>query len=255
MEYYAVNTSDALAHHGVLGQKWGVRRYQNADGSLTTLGKRREHKIESYDKKNERLAYKVERKERRAARLERRAERVHAIKDLGRSNRAARKSANYELKAAKIRKKAIGEEDEIKRLKLEAKAAKKQYKSDKYHTKADTLSKLTGYSARAMHLAIKSDRVKAQASKARMKIANNKRVQALMKKSISEIPTYENFLNNHPEHKLSSKEVSNRKRINDIETKVNSTDMSKSEKSKLLNEAKSLVKQNDSLYQARVKKT
>ena len=30
-----------LYHHGVKGQKWGVRRYQNKDGSLTTAGKRR----------------------------------------------------------------------------------------------------------------------------------------------------------------------------------------------------------------------
>lgn len=30
-----------LQHHGILGQKWGVRRYQNADGSLTSAGKKR----------------------------------------------------------------------------------------------------------------------------------------------------------------------------------------------------------------------
>lgn len=30
-----------LCHHGILGQKWGVRRYQNADGSLTDEGKKR----------------------------------------------------------------------------------------------------------------------------------------------------------------------------------------------------------------------
>lgn len=30
-----------LAHHGIKGQKWGVRRYQNEDGTLTTLGKLR----------------------------------------------------------------------------------------------------------------------------------------------------------------------------------------------------------------------
>lgn len=30
-----------LTHHGIKGQKWGVRRYQNADGSLTMAGKAR----------------------------------------------------------------------------------------------------------------------------------------------------------------------------------------------------------------------
>lgn len=30
-----------LRHHGVKGQKWGVRRFQNADGSLTDAGKKR----------------------------------------------------------------------------------------------------------------------------------------------------------------------------------------------------------------------
>lgn len=30
-----------LCHHGVTGQKWGVRRYQNKDGSLTPEGRKR----------------------------------------------------------------------------------------------------------------------------------------------------------------------------------------------------------------------
>ena len=30
-----------IAHHGIKGQKWGVRRFQNADGSLTKAGKER----------------------------------------------------------------------------------------------------------------------------------------------------------------------------------------------------------------------
>lgn len=32
--------SDYLVHYGVLGQKWGVRRYQNSDGTLTEMGKK-----------------------------------------------------------------------------------------------------------------------------------------------------------------------------------------------------------------------
>ena len=32
-------SNDELYHHGVKGQRWGVRRYQNADGSLTAAGK------------------------------------------------------------------------------------------------------------------------------------------------------------------------------------------------------------------------
>lgn len=35
-----------IQHHGVKGQKWGVRRYQNPDGSLTAAGQRRQAKIE-----------------------------------------------------------------------------------------------------------------------------------------------------------------------------------------------------------------
>ena len=38
MVYYE---SNELYHHGIKGQKWGVRRYQNLDGSLTVAGKTR----------------------------------------------------------------------------------------------------------------------------------------------------------------------------------------------------------------------
>ena len=39
--YYFEASNDYLAHHGIKGQRWGVRRYQNEDGSLTEAGKKR----------------------------------------------------------------------------------------------------------------------------------------------------------------------------------------------------------------------
>ena len=35
-----------IAHHGIKGQRWGIRRYQNDDGSLTPAGVRRYQKLD-----------------------------------------------------------------------------------------------------------------------------------------------------------------------------------------------------------------
>lgn len=37
---------EVLIHHGIKGQKWGVRRFQNEDGTRTQAGKRRERQAE-----------------------------------------------------------------------------------------------------------------------------------------------------------------------------------------------------------------
>lgn len=39
MNYYISDSE--LYHFGIKGQKWGIRRYQNPDGSLTALGKQK----------------------------------------------------------------------------------------------------------------------------------------------------------------------------------------------------------------------
>lgn len=47
--YYAIVMNDGsyISHHGILGQKWGIRRYQNEDGTLTPEGRRRYNKLVS----------------------------------------------------------------------------------------------------------------------------------------------------------------------------------------------------------------
>lgn len=52
-------TNNELMHYGVPGMKWGVRRYQNADGSLTNAGKKRaEHKLNKLFEKSDKAISK-----------------------------------------------------------------------------------------------------------------------------------------------------------------------------------------------------
>lgn len=44
-----VRMSEYLMHYGILGQKWGVRRYQNKDGSYTNAGKARRSNKDIYN--------------------------------------------------------------------------------------------------------------------------------------------------------------------------------------------------------------
>ena len=56
-----------ISHHGIQGQKWGLRRYQNPDGTLTEEGKRRYTKITEKQRRKE---------EKRAAKEAKRREKI-----------------------------------------------------------------------------------------------------------------------------------------------------------------------------------
>ncbi|MBR3117735.1 MAG: hypothetical protein IKF29_00695 [Oceanobacillus sp.] len=56
--------SPSLYHHGIKGQRWGVRRFQNPDGTLTAAGRRRVRKAERLHEKTMQAVSRGERKRR-----------------------------------------------------------------------------------------------------------------------------------------------------------------------------------------------
>lgn len=103
--------SDELMHHGVRNQKWGIRRYQNKDGSLTPLGKKRLAKL---DKKQAKLDAKRNKisgnKQEKGKGTSKKEDKPH--EDYVQSRSDLKKLSNAEIKAASAR---VSQEATIKK--------------------------------------------------------------------------------------------------------------------------------------------
>lgn len=120
--------TDYLAHHGILGMKWGVRRYQNSDGSLTTLGKARLRTDSDF-----RDIYTRDRDKyvKQATKLVKKAnkQQVRASRDKLKADKLTSKyySATDDERAAKLQKKANSQKIKASRGELKANRIMSKY--------------------------------------------------------------------------------------------------------------------------------
>ena len=113
--------SDELCHYGIRGMRWGIRRYQNPDGTLTEAGRKRVSKLHD---SNSRL---IGRRDKLTKRME------------FQTQKYANSISKANQKAAELRVKEYGlftpkpraDKLEYKASKLEARAAQKAMKIDR----------------------------------------------------------------------------------------------------------------------------
>ena len=101
---YVVIVDGDLYHHGIIGMKWGRRRYQNKDGSLTAAGKKRyAAEMEKVQAETKKIKAEQRTKARTAAKLSKLEQAKQELKELKTGKKAETPETPEEIKA-RIRK-------------------------------------------------------------------------------------------------------------------------------------------------------
>lgn len=97
MEVRRISDSE-LQHHGILGMHWGVRRYQNKDGTLTSAGRKRKGIVETYKNKKKMRKLRDAKEAKKAEREEK--ERIINSGDASQVKKIASKLTQEEMDTA-----------------------------------------------------------------------------------------------------------------------------------------------------------
>lgn len=146
-ENYFVEPSEGeliLAHHGIMGQKWGIRKYQNPDGTLTEAGKRRYGTVQNFNKiQNARVdaeAYKIRAKA--EAKVAKKQQKIEDKRNAKLEKARQKEEDKRNLKMAKEMQK-IQDKQAKKQAKIDEKYAMKSYKEQMKNAPKNSVLKRT----------------------------------------------------------------------------------------------------------------